>query len=294
MVCDMVIGNVSRPVVAVLSAICMVGALIITVTRLVRSFARFRRHFIPVLLYHALTDDPTQRHDMTVHRSRFERHMEWLCRHGYTSITCSELAANGHRLPARPVAITFDDGFSSIHRLGLPVMQELALRGTLFVSTDYIGSGKAFPFAYAEADPPLTWSQVHDLTLAGFDVGTHGCTHTAFPSLSDAELEHELTKSRRTLLAATGIDAGILAYPYGHTDARVKRAATAAGCRAAFAVYAQPETADRLEIPRMLIRNQTTMLGFSLRMWGIHPYLKSRRWLRPIRTAIQRWRYAFV
>jgi peptidoglycan/xylan/chitin deacetylase (PgdA/CDA1 family) len=42
------------------------------------------------------------------------------------------------RMPPRAVCITFDDGYRSIHDLALPVLKELNLPATVFVTTGYI------------------------------------------------------------------------------------------------------------------------------------------------------------
>ena len=42
------------------------------------------------------------------------------------------------RLPPRAVCITFDDGYRSIHDLALPILKELNLPATVFVTTGYV------------------------------------------------------------------------------------------------------------------------------------------------------------
>src|SRR4051794_7024490 len=42
----------------------------------------------------------------------------------------------------RTLAVTFDDGFRSVHRLAAPIMRELGVPGTLFVPTGLAGAGR--------------------------------------------------------------------------------------------------------------------------------------------------------
>jgi peptidoglycan/xylan/chitin deacetylase (PgdA/CDA1 family) len=252
----------------------------------------FRRRFVPILAYHALSDDPAERHPAIVRQTEFVRQMQWLLTHRYRPVPCSLLppiAAPGANL----VGISFDDGFSSLHRLGLPVMRALGVACTTFLSTDYVGGGRAFPWSFARHDAPLSWPQVDDMLAAASEVGSHGCSHAALPGLSATAVARELEESRRAIRSATGADARLLAYPHGAFSRALKRAAAAVGYDAAYAVYAAPGVADRFAIPRMTIRNQTTLRGLQLRVVGIHSYLKSRPWFQPARPALRRWRHAF-
>jgi peptidoglycan/xylan/chitin deacetylase (PgdA/CDA1 family) len=261
---------------------------------LLRSYARFRRRFVPVLCYHALTDSPSERHDMIVQRSDFARQMRWLSDNGYRTVGCSALDSAPDGSERRRVAVTFDDGFTSVHRLALPEIRALDLQCTIFVSTDFMTEGNPFPGDYAHSDRPLTWDEVRELHAGGFEIASHACSHRHLPNLDDHMLLRELQDSSREIVRQIGDAPVTIAYPYGAFDDRTKRAVAMSGYRLAFAVYAQPETADRYSIPRILIRNQTTMLGFRLRVWGVHAYLKSRPWLRPFRRLLARWRYAYV
>lgn len=52
----------------------------------------------------------------------------------------------GERLPADTVAVTFDDGYDDNYRYAFPILRELGIPATFFVSTGHIDSGK--PYAY--------------------------------------------------------------------------------------------------------------------------------------------------
>lgn len=273
----------------------VVGGLVLiaVLVRAWRSYAAFRRRFVPILLYHALTDDPRERHDNIVHQPEFERQMRWLVRHGYKPVAGSALALNGQTHGERLVAITFDDGHSSNYRLGLPIIRELGLRCTIFLSTDYVGREAEFPWPYAKNDPPLSWHEVREMQQVGVEFGSHGCSHRRFPELDDCELERELQESRQIIHQATGTEPSIFAYPYGAFDERVKDAVIRAGYKAAYAVNAGPDFSDRFAIPRIVIRNQTSLLGFRFRIWGLHSYLKTRAWFRWLRPVLRMWRLAY-
>src|SRR5581483_8733460 len=71
---------------------------------------------IPILTYHYIHDygktESNAGKDLTVTPEAFERQIQWLSAHGYTSITMDDFLAikNGQKTePAKPVIITFDD-----------------------------------------------------------------------------------------------------------------------------------------------------------------------------------------
>ncbi len=79
------------------------------------SFDRTTRK-VKVLLYHRIVDNERMSRDWwsCVHVKRFRRHLELLDRWGFTTVTLNDirLSQEGElNLPAKPVIITFDDGY---------------------------------------------------------------------------------------------------------------------------------------------------------------------------------------
>lgn len=52
----------------------------------------------------------------------------------------------GERLPADAVVVTFDDGYDDNYRFAFPILSELGVPATFFVSTGHVDSGQ--PYAY--------------------------------------------------------------------------------------------------------------------------------------------------
>jgi peptidoglycan/xylan/chitin deacetylase (PgdA/CDA1 family) len=258
-----------------------------------RDFQRFRSRFVPLLMYHGITDNLDQHHENYVRRGAFEQQMRWLVEHGYRPVGCGELLQEGAHRDGRLVGVTFDDGLSSNYHLGLPIIKALGVGCTIFATTDFIDQARPFPWDFARDDPPLSWEQARELLAAGVEIQSHGCSHPSFPDLSPSALERELTESRRIIGERLGVMPTMLAYPYGHYNDAVKAAVRNAGYAAAFAVNVPAEAEDRFAIARINIRNQTTLIGFRLRVWGVHSYLKTRRWFRLVRPLLQRFRQSY-
>lgn len=60
-------------------------------------------------------------------------------------------ALEAGELPPRAVCITFDDGYRSVHDLALPILMELDLHATVFVTSGYLGNGNMWNDRIIEA-----------------------------------------------------------------------------------------------------------------------------------------------
>ena len=68
--------------------------------------------------------------------------MEWLRNAGFESVSPAQWRAwceDGRQLPAKPVILTFDDGFSDLEQHAFPVLERLGLTATVFLVTREIG-----------------------------------------------------------------------------------------------------------------------------------------------------------
>lgn len=52
----------------------------------------------------------------------------------------------GRPLPPRAIVVTFDDGYDDNHRIAFPILRELGVPATFFVSTGHIESGRAYAY----------------------------------------------------------------------------------------------------------------------------------------------------
>ena len=78
----------------------------------------------------------------------FAWQLEYLARR-FEPVTFDEIAramAGEVTLPARAVAISFDDGFQDLHEHAWPALRRAGMPATVFVCTDYVDSGAPFWF----------------------------------------------------------------------------------------------------------------------------------------------------
>ncbi len=71
-----------------------------------------------------------------------------------------------NRLPARALAITFDDGYADNEELALPVLQKLGLPATFFIATGFLDGGRMWNDTVIETVRHCTRAQI-DLSALG-------------------------------------------------------------------------------------------------------------------------------
>lgn len=79
-------------------------------------------------------------------------------------------AIGTERMPPRAVCITFDDGYRSVHDFALPILRELGLPATVFVTSGYVGAGNMWNDRIIEAVQHLPDGQ---LDLADLGLGAY-------------------------------------------------------------------------------------------------------------------------
>lgn len=212
-----------------------------------------------VLAYHDIVKSgPTH---YAVASEAFERRLGRMLADGFTPLSLDEalsMGAFGSR-PARAktFTLTFDDGLRSFGRLAFPALARLGLVGaaTVFVPTAFVGGGndwrgRARDTRAESAEPAalLDWDELDGLRRAGVSIQSHGHRHVPLHALSYDEALAEAATSRAEL-AGHGIDATVLALPYGWRSEACKEAIRDAGYEAALSV--QWGGRDRFEIRRI-------------------------------------------
>ncbi len=100
------------------------------------------------------------------------------------------------------MAVTFDDAYASIVDSAYPILARLGVPGTVFVPTDF--PDRREPMYWPERSSGSTvptrtssWPARHQLQRlaeAGLEIASHTRSHPNLTSLSDKELQAELTQ----------------------------------------------------------------------------------------------------
>jgi peptidoglycan/xylan/chitin deacetylase (PgdA/CDA1 family) len=169
-----------------------------------------------ILTYHAIERGPAP---LCLDPDAFRAHVDVLHDAGAVTLTISQLA-QGLRdgsLPARAVALTFDDGCASAVRVAAPLLSEHGMTATYFCVAGYLGRTNTWPSQPASA-PRFALASASDLAELGelgFEIGGHGLEHAPLAQASRPVLERELDDGTKALEDAVGISVRTFAYPYG-------------------------------------------------------------------------------
>ena len=159
------------------------------------------------------------------------------------------------RLPRGLAALTFDDGFSSLHEHGFPVLARHRLPATVFLVAETLtAAGRPVDWvdtAPAEQLTTLTIEQVREMQDAGIRFESHSFSHLDLTSLSFEDCVRDLTDSRELLETLLGRPVRLLAYPRGRHNASVRAAAERAGYSHAFTLPEGREPVGPYAVPRV-------------------------------------------
>lgn len=122
---------------------------------------------VPIMLYHDFNLTPE---DSPTSQATFKRHMELLWTNGFEPVSFEQLidfVEKGTPLPEKPVAITFDDGYSSNYELAFPVLQEYGFKGTIFVIGCSVGHEKYYKDTEFELTPHFGQKEISEMEGSG-------------------------------------------------------------------------------------------------------------------------------
>lgn len=179
-------------------------------------------YIIPTMLYHKTPDN-------------FEEQLIVLRDRGYTTITMSELnniVRGKAQLPAKPIAITFDDGFTDQLR-AFELLKKYNMKSTFYIITGGERSGWCIGADRRSSncgDSYLNWEQIKKIHDSGLvEIGSHTINHLSLPGLSYAVAREEIIKSKDIIEEKMGIKVTSFAYPYGRLDSSLMAIVQEAG-----------------------------------------------------------------
>ncbi|MEM1369080.1 MAG: polysaccharide deacetylase family protein [Cyanobacteria bacterium P01_H01_bin.15] len=186
---------------------------------------------VPILMYHDILPEKEVFFDVTP--EELAEHFDAIREAGMTPIDIDWLMAHlrsGRSLPAKPVLITFDDGYKGHFRYVYPLLREY---GYPAVFSIYVNKMDLQP-----GRPGVTWE---DLEIMATDplvtIASHSISHADdLRVLEDDELWEEVVTSKQILEERLGIPIHYFTYPVGRNDERVRAVVEEAGYRAALAM----------------------------------------------------------
>lgn len=158
---------------------------------------------VPVLMYHAVSDDMWGIQELFVSPSDMEAQLQYLTENGYEPIWFSDLAHVEDY--EKPVLLTFDDGYDDNYTELYPLLKKYNVKATIFVIANAMGT-----------QHKMTEEQVRELADSGLvSIQSHGLTHDDMDWMDEETLVQELGESQRILTRVTGRQPYVLCYPTG-------------------------------------------------------------------------------
>jgi len=191
---------------------------------------------VPILMYHAVEDKarpPAYKHFYVLARE-FAWQMRSLKRAGYTAITFAHLADaldGQHPLPARPILLTFDDGYLNLKANVHPLLRELGFPYTVFLVAGKVGKTNDWVAVEGyQPTPLLGWQDILEMKAdGGVSFQAHTFSHPHLTQLPAADVRRELQESKAMLEQKLQTPADVLCYPYGDVNESVAEQAREAG-----------------------------------------------------------------
>lgn len=172
--------------------------------------------FMTIVLFHRVTDVIPE-DGLTVSVERFRRICTMLARR-FRVVSLGEIfriARSGEPMPARTLAITFDDSYRD-NLQAAQILADLGLPATFFVPTSFIGTDRVFEWDRGlPRMPNLTWNDVRTMVRLGFEIGSHTVTHANMGIIGAEQARNELILSRTIIEDQLGEACRWFAYPFG-------------------------------------------------------------------------------
>ncbi|MFH1245908.1 MAG: polysaccharide deacetylase family protein [Candidatus Omnitrophota bacterium] len=206
---------------------------------------RFRNRRIIVLMYHRVNDD-LPAGELVMPTRLFRRQMEYL-RGDFRVIGAEEMLEIKKQHKGKPrVMITFDDGYRDNYTNAFPVLKELGLTATIFLTTGYIDTNnkvdwyKTVPW---ERDF-LNKDEIKKMADYGISFGAHTVSHPHLTRLNLQEAVREIKESKEIVKRLTAQPVIAFSYPYGDYNQEIKEVVKASGFPLAFSVHPGQNTSE--------------------------------------------------
>ena len=174
--------------------------------------------YVPILMYHHVMETEAAKKilatNLNVPPDIFRTQIDYLLGKGYQIIGLDDMMSGiaGSFLPAKPVVLTFDDGYRDFYDNVFPILKEKGVKATVFVISQFVG-GERY----------LVWAQVNELASSGLVlIGDHTLNHLSLSSQSREDQTNQIVSAKSVIEANIGRSVSFFAYPYGGSNQNAK------------------------------------------------------------------------
>jgi len=192
-------------------SVVLLAALVLVFVDYTRPHRQDNRLYIPILMYHSVSDKPFDIPELSVTSEAFDDQMKYLSSNGYTPINLDEI--DNCSQYKKPIIITFDDGYKDNYSCAYPILKKYNIKATIFMVTKYINAGGF-----------LSKDQIEQMgDLVSFQ--SHTVDHVRLDWYSSDQVDYECRESQKVLSEITKKPVYAISYPNGMFTATVLRIA---------------------------------------------------------------------
>src|SRR4051794_33617237 len=172
------------------------------------SGAEARRRAVPILMYHVIARPPPAAPypQLWVSPAALAAQVHALEHAGYHAVTLRRVFAgwqHGSPLPAKPVVLSFDDGYQSQGVVAGRVLKSAGWPGVLNLAIRNAGPGG------------ITMARLLRLRREGWEIDSHTVSHVDLTTLDPAAARAQLLGSRHWIRTRLGATPQFFCYPAG-------------------------------------------------------------------------------
>ena len=164
---------------------------------------------IPILMYHSICADYPD-NSLMVAPELFNEQMAWLNDNGFTTMSLEEVyeAFETGKVPVKPVAITFDDGYADNYTEAYPILKEYGMKATFFIITNNTDKDGYY----------MSTDMLKEMKENGMEIENHTAYHFELGGASLADQKMTIEDGKEFLKENIGVDSKFLCYPAGKYD----------------------------------------------------------------------------
>lgn len=159
---------------------------------------------VPVLMYHAVSDDIWGGAELFVSPSDMEAQLAYIVDNGYDAIWFEDLSHIEDY--DKPVILTFDDGYENNYTELFPLLKKYGVKATIFVIAK----------SPSNEEHMATEQQIREMSTSGLvSIQSHTYSHAYLDELDYESTKYEMEQSKKIITRIAGKEPLVLCYPSG-------------------------------------------------------------------------------
>lgn len=255
--------------------------------RISTSAAAKKGKFVPIIMYHGVTDGECDAGEYIVTAAQLESDLKYLKAHGYTTIIVNDLIRYVNykgKLPEKPVILTFDDGMYGVYKYAYPLMEKYGARcsvsvvGSYTIAASESAEEPSAAYSYLSLDniAKMRRSGLVEICSHSYDMHSLEGRRGALP-LEDETYEqyrkaiyNDVFAVQELMEDSCGFRPNVYTYPFGFKNNDTQELVNSCGFEATMGVE---------EKPNYIVKNDPSTL-FSLNRYNRSGYASTETFMK--------------